>query len=152
MRTTLLLIVSVFALGIGVAAVAAGEKNGWFIVAFGTLCTPFLCLLLLRPNRLELDERGLTTIGPLGKRWSVEWRLCGPFRSAVPDLAGNHQAPAQVVFECEEAERSFGRALATHMIVGGSASLPDTYGMRASKLADLLNRYRTAALGDVSET
>ena len=123
MRTTLLLIVSVFALGIGVAAVAAGEKNGWFIVAFGTLCTPFLCLLLLRPNRLELDERVLTTIGPLGKRWSVEWRQCGPFRTAIPNL-----------------DRS--------MVSGGSASLPDTYGMSAAELAALLNRHRDAARED----
>ena len=147
LRTTLLLIGSVLALCIGVAAGVGGERNGWFVVAFGAVCTPFLCLLLLRPNRLELDERGLPTVGPLGKRWGVPWHECGPFRTAVADVAGNYHAPTQVVFECEESERSFGRSLATHMIVGGSAALPDTYGMRASALADLLNRYRAAALG-----
>ena len=148
LRTTLLLIVSVFALGIGVAAVAGGEKNGWLIVAVGALLTIFMCLLLLRPQRLELDEKGLTTVNPLGKRWSVEWRECGTFRTAYPVALGSStHTSAQVVFECEESERSLARSLITHMVAGGSASLPDTYGMSAKNLATLLNRYREAAVG-----
>jgi len=72
LRTSALLGVAVFGLVMGVAAVAAGERNGWWVVLFCALLTLFLCLLLVRPNRLELDDSSFTTVDPFGRRSCVE--------------------------------------------------------------------------------
>lgn len=140
----LLLGVSIFVLVVGGAAVAAGEQGGWWAVAGGAVLTGFLGLLLVRPNRLELDDQGFTTVTPLGRRSRVEWRRCGAFRVHRPDIDGSFRAPLRVVYDTEDSN-GHPLALVSQVVAGGSAALPDTYGMSAADLADLLNRYRTAA-------
>lgn len=143
-RTMLLLVVSIFVLAIGVGVVATGEQGGWWMIAGGAALTGFLCLLLVRPNRLELDDQGFTTVTPFGRRSRVEWHDCGEFRVSRPDVDGSFRAPLRVVYDTEDSNRH-GLALVSELVAGGSAALPDTYGMSAENLADLLNRYRTAA-------
>jgi hypothetical protein len=143
-RTSALLGVSVFGLVVGVAAVAAGERNGWWVVLGSAPLTLFLCLLLVRPNRLELDDNSFTTVNPLGRRSRVAWRDCGSFRAERPDLDLSHRAPLRVVYDTKESDRH-PLALVSQFVAGGSAALPDTYRMSAAGLADLMNRYRAAA-------
>ncbi len=150
-RTIVLLVVSLVALGVSAAAAAAGERAGWWGVIGSAVLTAFMCLLLVRPNRLELDERGFTSISVLGRRSRVEWRDCGPFRTERPDVDGSYRAPLQVVFDTRESD-GHRLALLGQILAGGSAALPDTYGMSAADLADLLNRYRVAAGQDRSAT
>ncbi len=146
LRTSALLGVAVFGLVVGVAVVAAGERNGWWVVLGCALLTLILCLLLVRPNRLELDDSSFTTVNPFGRRSRVEWRDCGPFRAERPDLDSTYRAPLQVVYDTKESDRH-PLAVVSQFVAGGSAALPDTYGMSATGLADLMNRYRTAAAG-----
>lgn len=144
-KTAAFLVGSVVTVAFGVAMIAGGESPGWLVVALGAAGVLGFSLLLARPNRLELDEGGLTTV-TMGRRRSVAWGRCGPFRTAIPDVDGSFTAPARVVFDTEESERSR-LALVAHVVAGGTETLPDTYGMSAKDLADLLNRYRTAAAG-----
>ncbi len=144
-RTMLLLAVSIFVLVIGGAAVATGEQGGWWAIMGGAVLTGFLCLLLVRPNRLELDDRGFTTVTPLGRRSRVEWIECAAFRVYRPDVDGSFRAPLRVVYDTKDSQ-GHNLALVSQFVAGGSAALPDTYGMPADDLADLLNRYRTAAI------
>lgn len=146
LRTSALLGVSVFGLVVAVAALAAGERNLWWVVLGTALLTVFLGLLLVRPNRLELDDSSFTTVNPLGRRSRVEWRDCGPFRAERPDLDLTYRAPLQVVYDTKESDRD-PSAVVSQFVAGGSAALPDTYGMSAAGLADLMNRYRSAAAG-----
>lgn len=141
-RTVVLLAVSILVLVIGVAVVATGEQGGWLAVIGGTVLTGFLVLLLVRPNRLELDQ-GFSTVSSLGRAKRVEWRECGAFRVQRPDIDGSFRAPLQVVYDTEESNRH-NLAVVSQFVAGGSAALPDTYGMSAEDLADLLNRYRTS--------
>lgn len=142
-RTVVLLAVSILVLVIGVAVVATGEQGGWLAVIGGAVLTGFLVLLLVRPNRLELDDQGFSTVSSLGRATRVEWRECGAFRVQRPDIDGSFRAPLQVVYDTEESNRH-NLAVVSQFVAGGSAALPDTYGMSAEDLADLLNRYRTS--------
>ena len=148
LRTSALLGVAVFGLVIGIATVGAGERNGWWVVLVCALLTLFLGLLLVRPNRLELDDSGFSTVDPFGRRSRVEWRDCGPFRAKRPDLDLSYRAPMQVFYDTKESDRH-PLALVAQVVAGGSAALPDTYGMSAAALADLMNRYRAATGHDV---
>lgn len=53
--------------------------------------------MMLRPNRLELSEEGLTTV-TLGRRSSVEWSECGEFRTSKVDYSVG--GPSMIVFDC----------------------------------------------------
>ncbi len=139
-----LLALSIFVLVIGAAAAATREQGGWWAILGGAVLAGFLCLLLVRPNRLELDDQGFTTVTPLGRRSRVEWHDCGAFRVSRPDVDGSFRAPLRVEYDTEDTNRN-NLALVSQFVAGGSAALPDTYGMSADNLADLLNRYRTAA-------
>jgi len=146
LRTSALLGVAVFGLVVGVAAVAAGQRNGWWVVLGCAVLTLFLCLLLVRPNRLELDENSFTTVDPFGRRSRVEWRDCQPFRAKRTMLDSTSSAPLRVVYNTKASDRH-PLAVVSQFVAGGSAALPDTYGMSATGLADLMNRYRTAVAG-----
>ena len=62
--------------------------------------------------------------------------------STIPDLDSTYRAPLQVVYDTKESDRH-PLAVVAQFVAGGSAALPDTYGMSATSLADLMNRYRT---------
>ncbi len=141
-RTLGLLALSLVFLVAGVLMVGADADYGWFVAAFGLVGTAVFTVMLLRPNRLELSEEGLTTV-TLGRRWSVKWSECGEFRTSKVDysVAG----PSMVVFDCS-APGVRGHVLETTAVAlsGANAALPDTYGVPAETLAALLNSYREA--------
>ncbi|WP_198549885.1 hypothetical protein, partial [Macrococcoides caseolyticum] len=120
LRTSALLGTAVFGLVIGLAMVATEERNGWWVVLFCALLTLFLGLLLVRPNRLELDDSGFSTVDPFGRRSRVEWRDCGPFRAQRPSLDFSFYAPKQVLYDTKESDRH-PLALAAQVVAGGSA-------------------------------
>ncbi len=61
-----------------------------------------------------------------------------------PDVDGSFRAPLRVLYDTEDSNRHY-LALVSQFVAGDSAALPDTYGLSADDLADLLNRYGTAA-------
>jgi len=149
LRVAVYLAASVLFLLVGVWMVADGAVKGWFVVAIGALCTFVLGAALVRPNRLVLDADGLTTVRSLGRRWHARWRECGPFEATVSSM--QYVTRPLVVFDCEK-PMPRKQDLTGHHHPDRNATLPQTYGLPAAELADLLNRYRAAAPGDVSET
>ncbi len=142
-RTVALLMISLLFTAAGAAMIAAKQPFGWLALGFGGLGLAVLGFILVRPNRLELSAEGFTTV-TLGRRWSVAWRDCGEFRTWKDTFYFG--SPTLVVFDCR-APVAGGRALklAAEALTTANASLPETYGMAASELADLLNQYRLAA-------
>jgi hypothetical protein len=142
-RTALLLLLSVFFSVIGGLMIASDADFGWLVAAFGLVGTAVFAFMLVRPHRLELDERGFTTV-TLGRRWRVEWSQCGEFRTWNDSLTVG--APAMVVFDCSAPSvRGHPLEATAEGLTGANSALPDTYGMSASKLAALLNDYRAAS-------
>lgn len=141
-RTLGLLALSLVFVVAGVLMVGADADYGWLVTAFGLVGTSVFTVMVLRPNRLELSEEGLTTV-TLGRRWSVKWSECGEFRPSKVDysVAG----PSMIVFDCSApGVRDHPLAAAAEALSGANAALPETYGMPAEKLAALLNSYREA--------
>ena len=142
-RTLALLMMSALFAAAGAAMITAEAPFGWLALGFGVLGVAVLGFILVRPNRLELSAEGFTTV-TLGRRWTVAWKDCGEFRTwKDPFYLGS---PSLVVFDCR-APVAGGRALAVaaEALTTANASLPETYGMAASDLTDLLNQYRVAA-------
>lgn len=130
----------------GVLMVGADADFGWLVAAFGLVGTLVFAIMLVRPNRLELSQQGLTTV-TLGRRWSVKWSECGEFRASKIDY--NVAAPSMVVFDCSApGVRSHVLEAAAEALSGANAALPETYGMSADELAELLNSYREAKRSD----
>jgi hypothetical protein len=142
-RTLGLLAIAVLCATMGVLMVTSGTPYGWLVLVFGFMGTVVFVGLLVRPNRLELSERGLTTV-TLGRRWSVDWSQCGEFRATHNSL--NLGAPQVVVFDCTApGVRGHPLELGAEVLAGANAALPETYGRAATDLAALLNAYRKAS-------
>ena len=141
-RSLGLLVLSLVFAGAGVLMVGADAEYGWLAAAFGLVGTAVFTVMLLRPNRLELSEEGLTTV-TLGRRWSVKWSECGEFRTSKVDysVAG----PSLVVFDCSApGARGHPLEAAAEALSGANAAIPETYVMPADELAALMNTYREA--------
>ena len=147
MKTVVCLVGMVGVAVAGGNVVAGGNPQGWFWLVLGVAGALLFCLGLVRPPRLEIDADGLTHVTVFGQRWIAEWRQCGPFY-AVPGMRPG--APARVVFDSECVAPSRVR-LARSINAGHGAALTDNFGMSAADLADLLNRYRSSAEGQVPD-
>ena len=144
-RTVGLLLLSLVFAGAGVLMVGADADFGSLAAGFGIVGVVVFTVVLLRPNRLELSEEGLTTV-TLGRRWTAKWSECGEFRASTPDLGLG--TPSMVLFQCTKAGVG-ARVLdaAAEALAGTNAALPETYGMPATELAALLNDYREGRRG-----
>jgi hypothetical protein len=146
LRTAGLLALSLLFAAGGVLMVLAQAPWGWAVLGLGVAGLVGTVYLLLHPNRLELTARGLTTV-TLGRRWSADWSQCGEFRTWRNDLTIDptvlSPGTTMVVFDCT-APGVRGR-VANDLLSDSDAVLPETYGMRASDLAALLNAYRETA-------
>ncbi|MGI8809890.1 MAG: hypothetical protein ACR2KK_19020 [Acidimicrobiales bacterium] len=143
LRIVGLIAISAFFTAAGVLMVRARAEAGWATLAFGLVCLAVFVFIFFRPNRLELSADGFATV-TLGRRWNVEWSQCGEFGvykdeytlGSTPMVVFDYDAPGKdhVLLD-----------LTAIALVGSNATLPETYGMSASDLAELLNRYRLAA-------
>lgn len=116
--------------------IETGDGSGWFVSLFFGLCTVASALNLVRPARLELAERGFTTYqAGRGSGSFFDWRLCGHFTTWSP-AAGT----TLVAFEYDSpsSRRHPRLARLNRSLAGGNHALPDTYGLSASELRDLL--------------
>ena len=128
----LFVIASVF-VAIGVVMVADGVVFGWVAIVFFGLGVPLSIWQLVAPGSLTIDE---TTLEVRHYWWVRRYRLaeCDEFRrwDAGAEL---------VVFDYHgEPRPGSGRWGKQHL--GFTDSLPDTYGLGADALAELLNAAR----------
>ena len=133
----LFVIASVF-VAIGVVMVADGIVFGWVAIAFFGLGVPLSVWQLVAPGSLTIDE---TSIEVRHYWWVRRYRLaeCGEFR---PWDAGTEL----VVFDYHGEPRPRSARWGKQHL-GFTDSLPDTYGLGAPELSELLNTVR----GDARE-
>jgi hypothetical protein len=123
--------------GVGVLAVARGDTVGWVVIAIFGPAMAFGSALVIRPSRLTVDDRGLTS-SQFWRSDRFEFCDCSDFTSWSNPTA---RTPGLVVFDWSGlgTKRLGGW---NKRMSGRNASLPDTYGMTAESLAMMLNERR----------
>lgn len=128
---------------IGIFALARDEGPiGWMCVApFSVGLLVFAVQLLPNASYLRLTNSGFEFCSMFRKSDLIPWGDVSHFRvAAVPPSTTN-----LVVYDLEKpsahAHRRVNRAL-----IGASDALPDTYGLDAEELADVMNSWRHRAL------
>lgn len=139
----------VFAISAGFVAIALwmgpDEDPMLFYGAGGFF---LLCALVALPQMigvgasLDLDREGFTC-RTLFKSFRRKWTDCSPFAPARVGLN------TMVAFETgEDIATHPGLAEINRQLVGAAGALPDTFGLSASELADLMNAFRDRALSE----
>ena len=106
-----------------------------------------LCALIAAPlmfgvgASLMLDRDGFAC-RTLFRTFRREWRECSAF---YPVSTGMRTFVGFTTQQDEDAHPNL--AAANRAIIGASGMLPDTFGYDADGLSDLMNRFRTRALG-----
>lgn len=138
----------VFLIAIGFVAIAVWlgpEREP--VVFYGAGGFFLLCALIATPlmfgvgSTLTLDREGFSC-RTLFRTFRREWRECSAF---YPVSTGLRKF---VGFATEQDETAHPKLAATNRtMIGASGMLPDTFGLDAEGLSDLLNRFRARALG-----
>lgn len=111
---------------------------GGFFVVCALIATP---LMLGVGANLRLDREGFAC-RTLFRTFRREWRECSSF---YPVTTGMRKF---VGFSTPQDEAAHpGMAAFNRSVVGATGMLPDTFGLSAEDLSDLMNRFRARALG-----
>jgi hypothetical protein len=122
---------------IGVGVVNGLTGGAVLLAVVGALGLLLVAVALLRPPTLVLDAAGVALRTPLGERWRLAWAECGEFRTWRTFVVWNSAA---------EATRSPRRAAAWRRRAEADTGLVARFGgLSAMDLAEVLNRYRSAA-------
>jgi hypothetical protein len=122
---------------IGAWGIARGEQAGWFCCGFFGLGIP-VALISMLPNAssLELNSEGFT-VRSLFRSGTTRWEDVSDF--GVGRIGPN----AMVMFNFVDTYRRAGPIRWVNAaLTGYEAALPDSYGLRADELADVMNGYR----------
>jgi hypothetical protein len=115
----------------GVYMIRDGDHNGWFVAGFFGACTMvFLALLLPGAAYLRLSRDGFR-VRSLWRSHFTPWSAVIGFR--VARIARRRL----VVFNFVDA-KARRRARYARILTGVEGALPDTYGLSADKLAELM--------------
>lgn len=122
--------------------VAQGQAFGWLCIAFfGLGVVVAIVTLLPGASYLELRQDGFEC-SSLYRKWFQRWSDVEEFfpqRIATSEMVCWNFAPGYVA-------QPRGRRVSAGL-TGVEAALPDTYGLPASELAALMNRWRTGDHG-----
>ncbi|MBO9514267.1 MAG: hypothetical protein J7549_09130 [Variovorax sp.] len=122
----------------GVISLHAGHPlAGWLgIVFFGFCALVFAAYLVPGGNHLRLGAEGFT-VRSLFRDWHVAWPDTSEF--FVARISGNKS----VCWNYSSTYSKYTRSrIIARGLTGAEASLPDTYGLSADDLAQLLNQWR----------
>jgi hypothetical protein len=130
----LMLIGSLVFVAAGLWMLPEHPVSGYASIIFFGLCALVFCVNLL-PNSsyLRLTREGFTICSTFRCR-SIEWRHVGTFgvtRIGTKKMVG--WDPADSVSKLGKANKA---------VCGYASALPDTYGLKAEELVQLLNRLR----------
>ena len=119
---------------------------GWFISGFfGAASFVFLCLLV-RPQRLTLDQAGFTVSGGLMRSpRKVFWQEVDPFFVYRLPRGGN-MIGYMIGYNFKPGARERTRMLDFSRRLGADGALPRAWPGSAEHMVDELNSYRTKAL------
>jgi hypothetical protein len=138
-RTKHLLLTGVAAAfcGIGLLMIRDGDPRGWFCLAFFSLCALiFLVQLVPGASYLKLDAQGFT-VRSLFRSTSYTWSEIVAF---APGRVGGNRGVVFNLTPDSERQRRLRRFNAATL--GAEAALPDTYGLSAERLAEILNEWK----------
>ena len=126
---------------LGVMLIFRGEGiMAWLITAFfGAVGGGGLLQLLGKGSNLTLDAQGFRVLQFGRDQGQISWLECSGFGTAR--IGGNNM----VVYDRAQDEGTK-MAVVNRALAGGSAALPDTYGMKVGDLATLMNAYRDKAV------
>ena len=137
-KYVILLLASGAFVAMGAFLVLQGQPLiGWLnIVFFGLGVVVAIVSLLPGSNQLLLTEEGIE-VRSLYRRWSVRWRDVQAF---FPAFISRREMVCWN-YAADYTDQRTGRVIANNL-AGVEAALPDTYGLPAAVLADLLNQWR----------
>lgn len=140
------LVIFVIAMGFVAIAVFLGDEMEPF-ARWGSGGFFALCALIALPlsigvgSKLELNLEGFACTS-LFKTFRRRWADCSEF---TPVRIGPNM---MIGFSSRQDEENHPRGAAlARGLTGTSGALPDTYGVSADELADVMNRFRARALG-----
>ena len=112
----------------------------WITIAFFSLCAVMIAVTSLRPTELHLDREGFTISPLVGKTVRERWADVDDF--GVRKLGKGKQLLFRYTRDNRSAAEGLGPAL-----TGNQGALPGLYaGLSRAELADIMQRYRDAAL------
>ena len=121
---------------------AAAKGIGWFLVAVFGFCAVVALRQLVSPGSLTISRTSIDMIRH-GRLTTFELAGCSRFTTWRNPTRG----VTTVVFDYRpDPDTETNRT--NREIMGGSRSLPDSYGLSAQALADLLNDARAAGAAD----
>lgn len=130
-KNILLLLVSIGFVSLGISLL---EKKMWIailnIVFFGFCLIIFLTNMIPGSSYLKIDERGVE-MKNLFRTTFIPWQAVSGFKTKSIFIN------KMVTFTIDE------KLLENFKIKGKTGAFPDTYGMSAKNLANLLNEYKT---------
>lgn len=141
-RHVVLALLSAALLATGIWMISEGQGRGWPVAIFFGLClVVFVVNLLPGAAYLELRQDGFT-FRSLRRSTSYEWRDVDSFHewrnpASIQRLVGMDLAP-----HVEATTPAGGLFLKVNRKVGAEALLPDTYGLKASELAQVMQAWR----------
>lgn len=143
-KLLLMLAGSLAFVAIGVFIMPAGDWTRWLVIGFFGLCgAAFLAQLLPGASYLKLDRDGFT-FAALFRTTRVGWTEVSPFTAGY--ISVNRMVQFDLSDERLNADGTRTTAAIARGLTGASGALPDTYGMKADALAELMNRWRERAL------
>jgi hypothetical protein len=140
-KTALLLLICLAFTLIAIAMIRDGQRMGWFVVVFFSLCTVTFGVLLLPGSAyLRLTPEGFETRS-LFRTHHARWADITAFRAGRIGL----NAMVLIQYAPSYAHARKLRAVSA-ALTGAEGALPDTYGHSAQQLAELLNEWRDRAV------
>ena len=113
----------------------------WFAGGFFLLCALISTPLMLGVGSRLILERDSFTCRTLFRSFTRQWRECSDFH---PVYAGLRRYVGFTTQQDEAAHPNL--AAVNRALVGASGMLPETFGISAEELADLMNGFRARAL------
>lgn len=138
LKTLVLLIIClVFSLG-GIFLIREGNNMGWLVFSFFFIgVIVFIITLLPNSSYLKISVEGIEIKTLFKKSQMISWGVIDEFGAAYIGV----NKMVTINFNENYNQQKVGRNVASSL-TGFEGALPDTYGMDASKLANLLNDYK----------
>jgi hypothetical protein len=139
----LLLLCAAFGVGGGFMIADGQGAKGWFVaLLFGLGAAVFIVQSIPGASYLEITPAGFVICSLFRRSALFPWRDVSPFTVAKLPPHGK-----KMVMFSSSADTSKVLGKANRAMFGASGGLPDTYGMKAEALADLMNSRRSRAIG-----
>ena len=132
------LAISVVFNGFGTTLVMSGDATGWIGIIFFGPISMLALVQVVHPSELSIDAVGMTSV-VLWRRDRYDFHECSEFRTWRTPSVRNMWI---VVFDYDAPRFQRRLARMNKRLSGANASLPDTYGLKAEALVELLNGRR----------